>query len=58
MNKPVYLALSILEISKKKIAEDVESKFHNSNYELERPLTKRKKQTSNHHWINHWINER
>ena len=58
MNKPVYLALSILEISKKKIAEDVESKFYNSNYQLERPLPKRKKQTRNHHWINHWINER
>ena len=41
MSKPVYLGLSILEISKKKIAEDLES--NNSNYELERPLTKRKK---------------
>ena len=41
MSKPVYLGLSTLEISKKKIAEDVES--NNSNYELERPLTNRKK---------------
>ena len=41
MSKPVYLGLSILEISKKKIAEDLES--NNSNYELDRPLTKRKK---------------
>ena len=41
MSKPVYLGLSVLEISKKKIAEDLES--NNSNYELERPLTKRKK---------------
>ena len=41
MSKPVYLGLSTLEISKNKNAEDVES--NNSNYELKRPLTKRKK---------------
>ena len=41
MSKPVYLGLSTLEISEKKIPEDVES--NNSNYELKRPLTKRKK---------------
>ena len=75
MNKPVYLGLSILELSKilmyefwydyvkpkygektklgfivyiktndiyKDIAEDVESRFHTSNFELNRPLPKEK----------------
>ena len=96
MNKPVYLGISILEVSKilmyefwydyvkpkydekeklcymdtdnfivyiktddtyKNIAEDVETSFDTSNYELEcnsaeRPLPKGKKQKGN------WINER
>ena len=36
----------------KDIAEDVETRFDTSNYELDRPLTKREKQKSS------WINER
>ena len=83
MNKPVYLGLSILELSimyeswydyvkpklcymdtdsfivyiktddiYKDIAEDVETRFDTSNYELDRLLPKAKKQKS------HWINER
>ena len=82
MNKPVYLGLSILDLSKtvmhefwfdyvqpkygenaklcymdtdnfivyvktddihKDIAEDVETRFHTSNFEINRPLPKRKK---------------
>ena len=82
MNKPVYLGLSILDLSKtvmyefwydylkpeygenvkvcymntnsfiahvktddiyKDIAEDVEKRFNTSNYEIDRPLPKRKK---------------
>ena len=66
MNKPIYLGLSILELSKtlmyefwygylkpkhrnintddiyKDIAEDVETRFDNSNYRLDRPLPKGK----------------
>ena len=34
------------------IAKDAEARFDTSNYELERPLSKGKKQ------INNWINER
>ena len=34
------------------IAEDIETKFDPLNYELDRPLSKRRKQKSN------WINER
>ena len=91
MNKPIYLRLSILELSKtlmyefwydyvkpkygekskmcymdtdsftvyiktddicKDIAEDVETRFDTSNYELDRPLSKGKNKTTN------WINER
>ena len=36
----------------KDIAEDVETRFDTSDYELDRPLPKRKKTKSN------WINER
>ena len=59
MNKPVYLGLSILDLSKtvmyefwydyvktddiyKDIAEDVETRFDTSNFELDRPLPKGK----------------
>ena len=35
----------------KDIAEDFETRFDSSNYELDRPLPKRKKKRSN------WINE-
>ena len=34
------------------IGKDVEARFNTSNYELEKPLPKRKKQKS------YWINER
>ena len=57
MNKPVYLGLSILELSKKvmflvhgktddndkETAGDVEKRFDTSNYELSKPLPKEKK---------------
>ena len=36
----------------KNITEDVETRFNTSNFELDRPLPKGKKQKSN------WINER
>ena len=82
MNKPVYLALSILDLSKtaiyefwnnaklcymdadsfifhvqtddiqEDIAEDVETKFDTSNFEIGRPLPKGKNSKSNQ------INER
>ena len=82
MNKPVYLALSILDLSKtaiykfwnnaklcytdtdsfivhvqtddiqEDIAEDVETKFDTSNFEIGRPLSKAKNSKSNR------INER
>ena len=91
MNKPIYLGLSILEISKilmydfwydymkqkyndnvklcymdtdsfimniktedfyKDIANDVEKRFHTSNYEVDRPLPTGKNKRSN------WFNER
>ena len=91
MNKPMYLGLSILELSKilmyefwydyvkpkygenaklcymdtdsfivhvktddiyKDIAEDVETRFDTSNYEIDRPLTMKKIEKSN------WVNER
>ena len=82
MNKPVYLALSILDLSKtaiykfwnnaklcytdtdsfivhvqtddiqEDIAEDVETKFDTSNFEIGRPLPKGKNSNSNQ------INER
>ena len=91
MNKPVYLGLLILKLSKiemydvwydylktrfdekaklcymdtdsfiiyvktddiyKDIAEDIETRFDTSNYELERPLPKGKNKKSN------WINKR
>ena len=91
MNKPIYLGLLIIDLSKtvmyefwcnyvkpksgenakfcymdtdsfivhlkmedtcKDIAEDVKTGFGTSNFELERPLPKRKKLKSN------WINER
>ena len=42
----------------KDIAEDLETKFYTSNYELERPLPKKENEKSN--WIketsNRWIN--
>ena len=57
VNKPVYLGLSILELSKKvmflvhgktddiykETAGDVEKRFDTSNYELSKPLPKEKK---------------
>ena len=48
MSKPVYLGLSILELSIHKerrhlhIAKDVETRFDNLNQELDRPLPKEK----------------
>ena len=53
MNKPIYLGLSILEISKiimyefwydymKKKYGDVEERFDTSNYDVDRPLPKGK----------------
>ena len=62
-NKPVYQGPAILGISKivmyelwydiyKEIAEDVEARFNTSNYELVRPLNRKRKIKSI------WFNER
>ena len=62
-NKPVYQGPEILEISKivmyelwydiyKEISEDFEARFDTSNYELVRPLNRKRKIKSN------WFNER